>query len=84
MTDRNFKTKKKRNTLFRLVISCSQKILEAVVERRTLNKLLSIKDNQGHPLHHKLDESVFSKRLRQRCCLKNRFKKGNIPRAITL
>lgn len=35
----------------------------------TINKLLSILDNQDHPLHHTLGRqwSVFSKRLKQLC-----------------
>ncbi len=44
------------------IIGCRQETFEAVVERRTLNKLLSTMDNQDHPLHHILDRqrSVFS------------------------
>ncbi|XP_034088755.1 uncharacterized protein LOC117557164 [Gymnodraco acuticeps] len=40
---------------------------EAVVERRTLNRLLSIMDNPTHPLHLQLDSqrSSFSNRLLQ-------------------
>ena len=33
------------------VIGCKQDTFEAVVERRSLNKLLSIMDNPDHPLH---------------------------------
>ncbi len=46
------------------VIGCRQEIFEPEVERRTLNKMLSIMDNQDHPLHHTLDRqrSIFSKR----------------------
>lgn len=37
------------------VIGCKPDTFEVVVERRTLNKLLSIMDNPDHPLHHLLD-----------------------------
>ncbi|KAI3355030.1 hypothetical protein L3Q82_017846 [Scortum barcoo] len=40
---------------------------ETVVERRMLNRLLSIMDNDQHPLHHTVDRqrSTFSHRLLQ-------------------
>lgn len=49
------------------VIGCSRETVDAVVERRTMNALLSIMDNQDQPLHITLDRqrSVFSKRWRQ-------------------
>jgi len=42
---------------------------ETVVKRRTLNKLLSIMDNDQHTLHHTVDRqrSTFSHRLLQLC-----------------
>ena len=54
---------------------------ETVVERRTLNKLLSIMDNDQHPLHHTVDRqwSTFSHRLLQLRC-----RKSFLPHAITL
>ena len=48
------------------VIGCKQdRKLEAVIERRTLKKLLSIMDNSLYPLHFTLvrQQSTFSKRL---------------------
>lgn len=68
------------------VIGCKQDSLEAVVERRILNKLLSIMDNPDHPLHHTLDKqlSSFSNRLIQLRCHKDRYRKSFFPQAITL
>ena len=58
----------------------------AVVERRTLNRLLSIMDNPTHPLHLQLDSqrSSFSNRLLQLPCHKDRYCKTFLPTAITL
>ena len=52
------------------VLGCRLDSFETVVERRTLNKLLSIMDNDQHPLHHTVDRqrSTFSHRLLQLCC----------------
>lgn len=46
-------------------------------EAASLNKLLSITDNQDHLLHHTLDRlrSIFFKRMRQLCCLKDSFRR---------
>lgn len=54
------------------VIVCCQETFEAVVERRMMNKLLSVMDNQDHPVHYTLDRErgVFSRRLTQLRCLK--------------
>ncbi len=59
---------------------------ETVVERRTLNKLLSIMDNDQHPLHHTVDgqRSTFSHRLLQLRCRRDRYRKSFLPHAITL
>ncbi|KAL3050687.1 hypothetical protein OYC64_012664 [Pagothenia borchgrevinki] len=59
---------------------------EAVVERRTLNRLLSIMDNPTHPLHLQLDSqrSSFSNRLLQLPCHKDRYWKTFLPTPITL
>lgn len=56
------------------VIGCKLDSIEAVVERRTLNKLLSIMDNPDHLLHHILVRqwSSFSNRLIQLHCHKDR------------
>ena len=57
-----------------------------MVERRTLNKLLSIMDNDQHPLHHTVDRqrSTFSHRLLQLRCRRDRYRKSFLPHAITL
>ncbi|KAI3366056.1 hypothetical protein L3Q82_009711 [Scortum barcoo] len=49
---------------------------ETVVERRMLNRLLSIMDNDQHPLHHTVDRqqwSTFSHRLLQLRCRKGQI-----------
>ena len=63
------------------VIGCKQDTLEAVMERRTLKKLLSIMDNPLHPLHLTLvrQRSTFSKRLLQLRCHNNRYRKSFLP-----
>ena len=68
------------------IIGCRQDTFQSVVERRTLNKLLSIMDNPDHPLHHTIDRqrSTFSRRLRQLRCLKERYRKSFLPQAISL
>jgi hypothetical protein len=68
------------------VIGCNLDTLEAVVERRMLNKLLAILDNPDHPLHPLLDRqrSSFSNRLIQLHCHKDRYRKSFLPSAITL
>ena len=67
-------------------VGCKLDTADEVVEKRTLNKLLSILDNPEHPLHQLLDRqrSTFSNRLIQLRCHKERFKKSFIPKAITL
>ncbi|KAK0147391.1 hypothetical protein N1851_013140 [Merluccius polli] len=59
---------------------------ESVVERRTLKKLLSIIDNDQHPLHHTVvrQRSTFSHRLLQLRCRRDRYRKSFMPHAITL
>ena len=59
---------------------------ESVVERRTLNKLLSIIDNDQHPRHHTVvrQRSTFSHRLLQLRCPRDRYRKSFLPHAITL
>lgn len=68
------------------VIGCKQDTVEAVVERRTLNKLFSIMDNPDQPLHHTLDRqrSSFSNRLLQLRCPRDRYRKSFLPQAIAL
>jgi len=59
---------------------------ETVVERRTLNKLLSIMDNKQAPLHHTVvrQRNTFSHRLPQLRCQGDRCRKSFLPHAITL
>ena len=68
------------------VIGCKMDEFEAVVERRTMNKLLSIMDNPDHPLHLTPDRqrSAVSNRLMQRRCHKDRYRKSFLPRASRL
>ena len=69
-----------------VMIGCKPDTVEGVVERRTLDKLLSIMGNPDHPLHHLLDgqRSTFSNRLIQLCCHKDRYRKSFLLSAITL
>ena len=64
------------------VIGCKQDT--TLVERRTLNKLLSIMDNTL-PLDLTLvrQRSTLSKRLLQLCCLNNRYRNSFLPQVIT-
>uniref|UniRef100_A0A8C8DHE5 Reverse transcriptase domain-containing protein n=1 Tax=Oryzias sinensis TaxID=183150 RepID=A0A8C8DHE5_9TELE len=68
------------------VIGCKMDTFESVMERITLNKLVSIMDNPEHPLHPVLDgqRSSFSNRLRQLRCHTNRFRRSFIPHPIGL
>jgi hypothetical protein len=58
--------------------------LEVVMERRMV--LFSIMDDNTHPLHNLVSKqkSVFSGRLRQLSCRKDRFKNTFLPTAIAL
>ena len=60
--------------------------LEVVMERRMVQKMLSIMDDNTHPLHNLVSKqkSVFSGRLRQLSCRKDRFKNTFLPTAIAL
>ncbi|KAK0147064.1 RNA-directed DNA polymerase from mobile element jockey [Merluccius polli] len=60
--------------------------LESVMERRMLNKLLTIMDNDQHPLYQTVDRqrSIFSHRLLQLRCRRDRYRKSFLPQAITL
>ncbi|CAG12911.1 unnamed protein product, partial [Tetraodon nigroviridis] len=55
--------------------------MEAMEERRMLNKRLPILDNPDHPLHLLLDrqQSSFSKRMIQLCCHKDKHRKSFLP-----
>ena len=60
--------------------------LATMAERRTLSRLLTILDNDHHPLHKTFDRqrSIFSGRLRSLTCSSNRLRKSFVPRAIQL
>ena len=80
---------KKINKLIRRagsVLGTAVESLEVVMERRMVQKLLSIMDNNMHPLHNLVckQNSVFSWRLRQLSCKKDRFKNTFLPTAIAL
>ena len=66
------------------VLGTTLEPLELVVERRMLNKLLNIMDNNAHPLHNLTikQQSVFSGRLLQLRCTKDRYRKSFLPTAI--
>ncbi|XP_062860103.1 dehydrogenase/reductase (SDR family) member 7Cb isoform X1 [Trichomycterus rosablanca] len=68
------------------VLGCSLDGFELVVERRSVNKLISILDNPSHPLHDLLirQRSTFSNRLIQLHCKKERYRKSFVPTAISL
>ncbi|KAI4885165.1 hypothetical protein NFI96_024172 [Prochilodus magdalenae] len=57
-----------------------------VAERRTLHKLLSIMDDDGHPLHTIIMDrrSKFSGRLLSHSCSTDRLRRSFVPRAIRL
>ena len=58
------------------VLGTAVESLEMVMERWMVQKLLSIMDNNTHPLHYLVSKqkSVFSGGLRQLSCRKDRFK----------
>lgn len=68
------------------VLGLKLESFETVMERRKLNKLLSIMDNDQHPLHHTVNRqrSTFSHRLLQLRCRRDRYRKSFRPHAITL
>ncbi|KAM7380045.1 hypothetical protein PAMP_003369 [Pampus punctatissimus] len=68
------------------VLGLRLETFESVVERRTLKKMLSIKDNDQHPLHHTVgrQRSTFSHRLLQLLCRRERYRKSFLPYAITV
>lgn len=68
------------------VLGSALEPLESVVERRMLYKLFNIMDNTSNPLHNLLvgQQSVFSWRLLQLRCSKDRYRKSFLPTAITI
>src|SRR4029434_4452231 len=55
-------------------------------QRRTLSRLLTILDNDHHPLHSTINGqmSIFSGRLLSLSCSSDRLRKSFVPRAIQL
>lgn len=68
------------------VIGADQDSVVSVMERRTLEKLLSVMDNSSHPLHELVmrQRSSFSERLLSLSCSTDRLRKSFLPRAIRL
>ena len=63
---------------------CSHACVHA--ERRTLSRMLTILDNDHHPLHSTLkrQKSTFSGRLPTLSCSSDRLRKSFVPRAIQI
>ena len=68
------------------VLGIALEPLELFVERRMEHKLLNIMDNTTHPLHNLLvrQQSVFSQRLLQLCCNKDRYRRSFLPTPIAI
>lgn len=66
------------------VVGVEMEILMSVVEKRILSKLMSIMDNERHPLHITLitRKTVFSGRLLLLACSTDRLRGSFVPRAI--
>ncbi|KAI4878985.1 hypothetical protein NFI96_006272 [Prochilodus magdalenae] len=70
----------------RSVIGVELDSVVKVVERRTLHKLLSIMDDDGHPLHTIIMDRrrKFSGRLLSQNYSTDRLRRSFVPRAIRL
>ena len=68
------------------VVGMELDCLTSVAEKRTLSRLLTILDNDHHPLHSTLNgqRSIFSGRLLSLSCSSDRLRKSFVPRAIQL
>ena len=66
-----------------LVTGCKQETSEAVPERRTLNKLLSIMGNPSHPLHPLGRQGAPLPKDSQLCCYRDHYRKSFLPRAVS-
>ena len=68
------------------VVGAELESITSVAEKRTLSKLLTIMDNESHPLHSTIiqQKSVISCRLRALTCKTDRLNKSFLPRAIHL
>ena len=68
------------------VVGAELESIASVAEKRTLSKLLTIMDNETHPLYNTIiqQKSVISGRLRALTCKTDRLNKSFVPRAIQL
>src|SRR4029434_7834747 len=68
------------------VVGTELECLTTVAERRTLSRLLSILDNDHHPLHSTFNrqKSIFSYRLRSLSCSTDRLRRSFVLKAIQL
>src|SRR4029434_9489475 len=68
------------------VVGTELDCLTSVAEKRTLSRLLTILNNDHHPLHSTLNRqrSTFSGRLLSLSCSSDRLRKSFVPRAIQL
>ena len=68
------------------VVGMELDCLTSVAEKRTLSRLLTILDNDHHPLHSTINgqRSIFSGRLLSLSCSSDRLRKSFVPRAIQL
>ena len=68
------------------VVGTELECLTTVAERRTLSRLLTILDNDHHPLHrtYNRQRSIFSCRLLSLSCSIDRLRRSFVPRANQL
>src|SRR4029434_4043149 len=68
------------------VVGMELDCLTSVAEKRTLSRLLTILDNDHHPLHSTVNrqKSIFSGRLLSLSLSSDRLRKSFVPRAIQL
>src|SRR4029434_3622621 len=68
------------------VVGMELDCLTSVAEKRTLSRLLTILDNDHHPLNSTLNgqRSIFSGRLLSLSCSSDTLRKSFVPKAIQL
>lgn len=68
------------------VVGAELECITSVSDKRTMNKILNILDNDCHPLHTTIiqQKSLISWRLRSLTCATDRLRKSFVPRAIQL
>ncbi|KAG5279123.1 hypothetical protein AALO_G00106350 [Alosa alosa] len=68
------------------VVGAELECITSLSDKRTLNKLINILDNECHPLHSTIvkQKSLISWRLRSLPCTTDRLRKSFVPRAIEL